>query len=106
MVEDTMANLLSRMTVDREIHVELESVPDGLPERLRKLPFVRDAAAQGETLIVKLAKQGDYRKALSEQLIAQGLVPLRIAEKTPSLEEAFITITQENIDSLARGGRS
>jgi ABC-type multidrug transport system ATPase subunit len=106
MVEDTMASLLSRMTVDREIHVELESVPEGLPERLRKLPFVRDAVAQGETLIVKLAKQGDYRKALSEQLIAQGLVPLRIAEKTPSLEEAFITITQENIDSLARGGRS
>jgi ABC-type multidrug transport system ATPase subunit len=106
MVEDTMANLLSRMTVDREIHVELESVPEGLPERLRKLPFVRDAAAQGETLIVKLAKQGDYRKALSEQLIGQGLVPLRIAEKIPSLEEAFITITQENIDSLARGGRT
>ncbi len=106
MVEDTMANLLSRMTVDREIHVELESVPEGLPERLRKLPFVRDALAQGETLIVRLAKQGDYRKALSEQLIAQGLVPLRIAEKIPSLEEAFITITQENIDSLARGGRT
>jgi ABC-type multidrug transport system ATPase subunit len=106
MVEDTMANLLSRMTVEREIHVELERVPDALPERLRKLPFVRDAAAQGGTLIVKLAKQGDYRKALSEQLIAQGLVPLSIAEKTPSLEEAFITITQDNIDALARGGPS
>jgi hypothetical protein len=34
------------------------------------------------------------------------LVPLSIEEKTPSLEEAFITITQENIDALARGGRS
>jgi len=106
MVEDTMANLLSRMTVDREIHVELGTIPEGLAERLRELPFVRDAIAQGETLVVKLAKQGDFRRALSEQLIRMDLVPLRIAEKIPSLEEAFITITQENIDALARGGRA
>jgi ABC-type multidrug transport system ATPase subunit len=105
MIEDTMGNLLSRMTVDREIHVELDAVPDQLPEKLRGLPFVRDAAAQGRTLIVKLSRQGDFRRALSEQLIRMDLVPLRIAEKTPSLEEAFITITQENIDALARGGR-
>jgi ABC-type multidrug transport system ATPase subunit len=105
MVEDTMAGILSRMTVDREIHVELERVPDGLAERLRELPFVRDAAARGETLVVKLAKQGDFRKALSERLIELALVPLRIEEKIPSLEEAFITITQENVDALARGGR-
>ena len=106
MVEDTMANLLSRMTVDREIHVELGTIPEGLAEKLRELPFVRDAIAQGETLVVKLAKQGDFRRALSEQLIRMDLVPLRIAEKIPSLEEAFITITQENIDALARGGRA
>jgi ABC-2 type transport system ATP-binding protein len=106
MVEDTMAHLLSRMTVDREIHVELGTIPEGLAEKLRGLPFVRDAIAQGETLVVKLAKQGDFRRALSEQLIRMDLVPLRIAEKVPSLEEAFITITQENIDALARGGRA
>jgi ABC-type multidrug transport system ATPase subunit len=106
MIEDTMANLLERssMKTDREIHVELESIPEGLPERLRELNFVRDATAMGETLIVKLARQGDFRKALSERLIKMDLVPLRIAEKVPTLEEAFITITQENIDSLARGG--
>jgi ABC-type multidrug transport system ATPase subunit len=106
MVEDTMASLLSRTTVDREIHVELGTIPDDLAGRLRTLPFVRDAVTQGETLVVKLAKQGDYRRALSEQLIGMHLVPLSIEEKTPSLEEAFITITQEHIDALARGGRS
>lgn len=106
MVEDTMGNLLARMTVDREIHVELEAVPADLPARLRELPFVRDAVAQAGTLVVKLSRQGDFRRALSEQLIGLGLVPLRIAEKTPSLEEAFVTITQENIDALARGGRA
>jgi ABC-2 type transport system ATP-binding protein len=106
MVEDTMASLLARVTVDREIHVELGAIPEGLPAKLRELPFVKETAVQGETLVVRLSKQGDFRRALSEQLIRMDLVPLRIQEKVPSLEEAFVTITQENIDSLARGGRS
>jgi ABC-2 type transport system ATP-binding protein len=106
LVEDTMGNLLSRMTVDREVHVELDRIPPDLVARIRELPFVKDATVLGSTLVVKLSKEGDFRKALSESLIRQDLVPLRIAEKVPSLEEAFMTITQENVDLLARGGRS
>ena len=105
LVEDTMGNLLSRITVDREVHVELEKVPEETPARIRELPFVREAVVRGNTLIVKLSREGDFRKALSERLIRLDLVPLRIAERTPSLEEAFMTITQENIDQLARGGQ-
>jgi ABC-type multidrug transport system ATPase subunit len=106
LVEDTMGNLLSRMSVDREVHVELDRVPADLAARIKELPFVKEAAAVGTTLVVKLSKEGDFRKALSESLIRQDLVPLSIAEKVPSLEEAFMTITQENVDQLARGGRS
>jgi ABC-type multidrug transport system ATPase subunit len=106
LVEDTMGNLLSRMSVDREVHVELDRVPADLAARIKELPFVKEAAAVGTTLVVKLSKEGDFRKALSESLIRQDLVPLSIAEKVPSLEEAFMTITQENVNQLARGGRS
>jgi hypothetical protein len=104
MVEDEMSELLDRVSPDREIRVDLESVPEGLVDRVRELPFVLGAEATGDSLVVKVAKDGDFRKALSERLYAQGLVPLQIAEKTPSLEEAFITITQENIAALAKGG--
>lgn len=104
MVEDTMGEILDRVSPDREIHVDLESIPEGLPARMRELPFVLGVEASGNSLVVKVAKDGDYRKALSERLYAQGLVPLQIAEKAPSLEEAFITITQENIAALAKGG--
>ena len=47
---------------------------------------------------MKVPKEGDQRKYLSKYLIEQKLVPLRIEEKTMSLEEAFVTITRENID--------
>jgi ABC-type multidrug transport system ATPase subunit len=104
MVEDTMKNLLSHITPDREVHVELESPPADLAARVKNLRFVRDAAEQGGTLIVKLSKEGDYRKALSEYLIRQGQVPLSITERVPTLEEAFITITQETIGMLTEAG--
>jgi ABC-2 type transport system ATP-binding protein len=103
MVEDTMSGLLSRMTVDREIHVELERVPDELPGRLKELAFVREATAVGTMVVVRVSKQGDFRKALTERLIKLDLVPLRIEEKTPTLEEAFITITQDQVQRLAAG---
>jgi ABC-type multidrug transport system ATPase subunit len=105
LVEDTMGGLLSGLKVEREVHVELERVPEETPARIRELPFVREAIVQGNTLIVKLSREGDFRKALSKALIGLDLLPLRIAEKGPTLEEAFMTITQENIDQLARGGR-
>ena len=104
-VEDAMGSLIDRLTPEREIEVDLETMPPELPELMRSLPFVRGAEASGATLVLKVVKEGDYRKAVSEKLIGRGLIPLRIAERTPSLEEAFITITGENIGKLALGGR-
>lgn len=106
MAEDSMGSLLSRLTRDREIHVDLESIPPELERRMKSLPSVLDCIARGNTLIVKVPKEGDFRKVVSEFLIGQSLVPLRIQEKTLSLEEAFITITQENVETLTTvGGR-
>ena len=105
--EDDMKSLLSSLSKDREIHVDLESIPDGLTEEVRGLKFVVEASSRGGTLLVKVPKSGDYRKELSQFLIARGLVPLAIQEKFLSLEEAFVTITQENIGLFAGiGGRS
>jgi len=104
-VEDAMASLLDRLSPEREIEVELEAMPAELPELMRGLPFVKAASAAGGTLLLKVTKEGDYRRAISEKLIGRGLIPLRIEEKTPSLEEAFITITGDNVGKLATGGR-
>ncbi len=104
MAEDTMQSLVSRISREREIAIELEKVPHGLVGRLKKLPSVLDCEARGNTLVVTVPREGDFRKAVSEFLIRQDLVPLRIQEKTVSLEEAFVTITQENVGSLVSGG--
>ena len=101
LAEDRMANLLSTLAKDREIHVDLEQVPADLPAKVKALDFVQDAAQRGDTLVVKVAKTGDSRRALSKYLIDQDLVPLSLQEQSLSLEEAFVTITSENVDVFA-----
>ena len=104
MAEDTMQSLVSRLFREREIHVELERVPHGLAAGLKKLASVLDCTVHGATLIATVPREGDFRKVISEFLIRQDLVPLSIQEKMVSLEEAFVTITQENIGSLVTEG--
>ena len=102
--EDQMKSMLTTIAKDREIHVDLEELPADLPGKVKSLNFVQDAAGQDKTLIVKVPKTGDYRKSLSKYLIDQNLVPLSIQEKSLSLEDAFVTITKDNIDMFARIG--
>jgi ABC-2 type transport system ATP-binding protein len=96
--EEKTETLLSRVAHDRELLIELESVPPGLEDRLRTaLPFVLGCTAAGTQVRVRIPKDGDHRKPVSEYLFGQKLVPLAIQERTYSLEDAFIAITQENI---------
>ena len=105
MVEDGTKSLLSRIAGEREIAIGLENPPAGLTDDLRGLAFICGASWQEELLVLKVTKEGDNRRAVSEWLIRRGLVPLSIEERVPSLEEAFVTITQESIAALAPGGR-
>jgi len=101
MVEDQMKSMLNTLAKDREIHVDLEELPADLLGKVKALNFVQDATGEEKTLVVKVPKTGDYRKELSKYLIDQNLVPLSIQEKSLSLEEAFVTITKENINLFA-----
>ncbi len=97
LAEDTMSNILDRFSESRELRVELENPPESLAADIKGLPFVREAQLTGKTLVVQVARDRDYRKDVSAFLIARNLVPLGLEEKAVSLEEAFVTITRENL---------
>lgn len=106
LAEDNMSSLLAKLIKDREILIDLESLPPDLADSIKQLPFVLDTTTRDNTLVIKVSKKGDFRKDISAYLIKKDLVPLRIEEKTLSLEEAFVTITNENIDMFTEiGGR-
>ena len=100
--QDKMGSLLSTLAKDKELHIDFESMPPDIATELRGLDFVLDANVSGETLSVHVPKEGDYRKELSRFFFSKDLIPLRFQEKTTSLEEAFVTITTENVEELAK----
>jgi len=101
LAEAAMSRLLSRMGSGREIHVELESVPADLPLALGALPAIQGVRVLANGIAVRVPADGDHRKTVSGFLVQRGLVPLRIEVVTPTLEDAFITITQESVAGLA-----
>jgi ABC-type multidrug transport system ATPase subunit len=107
LAEDTMDNLIAKFSNDREIVVELERIPESLVEEIKRLEFVHNAFVEGTHIIIKVPKTGDFRKQVSEFFIRKELIPLAIQEKSFSLEDAFATITRENVGMLAGiGGKS
>jgi len=104
LAEDTMDALLLQISKEKEIVIELESVPQGLMNDLKSLEFVLGGEVEGTKVTVKVPKEGDYRKSLSEFLIRKKLIPLSLSLKSFSLEEAFVNITQENVERLAAMG--
>jgi ABC-type multidrug transport system ATPase subunit len=104
--EDRVGNLFQKIQKEKEILVECDYIPADLDKEMKELSFVHNVYHEGSTLFLKVSKEGDYRKDISQFLIKKDLVPLKIQEKMMSLEEAFTTITQENVGLLAGIGGS
>jgi ABC-2 type transport system ATP-binding protein len=104
LAEDSTANILSGFSASRDFRIDLDHVPEGIEFSLKALPFVTDAVRTEKGLTVSVDKKKDYRKILSEFIIGKGAIPLLIQEKTLSLEEAFITITRENLTLFTGSG--
>jgi ABC-2 type transport system ATP-binding protein len=108
LAEDTIAGLRARLAGEQQIELELaESQPD-LPAALASLPFVRgvDESESGEArrFTVHLCGQTDARAALSRAVTAQGGTIVAMQQREISLEEAFVTITEQDIPRLVGQG--
>lgn len=103
LAEDTMDNIKRRLTDTIHMEIELSQNAEGLSAELASLPFVKGCTIDGNKLEVHLKTERDYRLDLSRFLYEKGFLVLTMKTKEMSLEEAFITITQQNISLLAQG---
>lgn len=102
--EDAMNVLIGRLIKQNKILIDVEQIPDGFLEEIKALDFVVHCTVTGLTLSVEVPMDRDYRRDIALFIFNKGLIPLRIQQKEASLEEAFITITQENIEKLKKPG--
>jgi ABC-type multidrug transport system ATPase subunit len=103
LIEDSLAGLRRRLGAGRRLIVELERVDASLVERLGQEPYVLDlqVPASGRQLELLLEDGQDVRPRLSHLITESGGVILGMESDEMSLEEAFVTFTNQNVSRLA-----
>ena len=74
LAEDQMDFLLARFIKDKEIIIDLETLPPNISDDIKKLSFIIDTTIRDNTLIIKVSKERDFRKDISSYLIKKGPV--------------------------------
>lgn len=102
--EDSMADLRRRLTEEVEMTIQVEGLNDGMVEALKELPFVLSVAVSDGVLSMKTTSEQDHRGDISRKIGELGGVVLEMRRHEMTLEEAFVTITEKNINFLAKEG--
>jgi regulator of replication initiation timing len=99
-----MDNIKRKLSDTVTIRIELNQEAQNLEPVLSNLPFIQAFQCKENKVEVQLKTDRDYRKDLSEAIFNSGYIILAMQAKEMSLEEAFITITQQNISLLTNRG--
>jgi ABC-type multidrug transport system ATPase subunit len=100
-IEDNMQNLRQLAGGGRRIEVELVELPEGLVTYLQGLPFITEVKEDAANLTVITLEDRDYRGDLGRALADRGAIVQGMRVHEASLEEAFVTITEQHIREWA-----
>ncbi len=101
LVEDTIEGIRTRIGGSTQLRLVLVDMPAGLPAALKDLAAVRDVEVADGTLTVFVNGPSDARPDVFRAVVAQGGVLVEMSTRQVSLEEAFVTITHQNVRQLA-----
>ncbi|MFN8593395.1 MAG: ABC transporter ATP-binding protein [Thermomicrobiales bacterium] len=101
LVEDTLAGIRQRLGRGRRFVVELAAVPEELVKRLQEEPYVLELVQDDRRLTLLLDDQHDARPEVSRLITESGGVIVGMESEELTLEEAFMTITNQNVTRLA-----
>ncbi len=104
LAEDQMDNIRRRLQPEAQMEIEAQGDQAALTGALRELPCVSSAEPRGGLIAVSTPAEGDYRADISQCITGHGGVILAMRQVTLSLEEAFVTITTDNVARLADEG--
>ena len=106
LIEDSMAGLRQRLAKQQRLVIELEQVTPELLNVLRQQPYIIEAQQSGRQLTVLLRAEADSRSRLSRLIIEAGGIILKMQSDEMSLEEAFVTITSQDVITLTQQPRT
>ncbi len=103
LVEDNLDEL--RYSVDQSVRVNVEvaNVPETLSGVLSDIPHIVDHNIDGQHIEIRLDANSDYRAELSSAITASGATIIGMETRKASLEETFMTFTDDNVIGLSKG---
>lgn len=103
LVEDNLDGL--RYSVDQSVRVNVEvaNVPESLSRVLSEIPHIVDHNIDGQHIEIRLDASSDYRAELSSAITASGATIIGMETRKASLEETFMTFTDDNVIGLSKG---
>tara|TARA_B100002003_G_C13910319_1_gene443032 strand:- start:165 stop:770 length:606 start_codon:yes stop_codon:yes gene_type:complete len=104
LVEDNLDGL--RYSVDQSVRVNVEvtHVPDSLSIALSDVPYVVDHNINGQHIEIRLDGSSDRRAEVSSAITASGTTIIGMETRKASLEETFMTFTDDNVIGLSKAG--
>ena len=99
--EGTLDTLRRRLRPQQQLNIELHEARPGLLEHLLTLDFVSEASGNSSKLSLNIKSDSDYRLQISKAISDYGGVIVDMRSQEMSLEEAFVTITDQNVSLLA-----
>ena len=96
--QDTIPALRAWLRQEPVLEVELHAPVPHLEAQLRALPVVRGVQANGRRVVVTVTPGADHRGSISQAVAAAGGVIVGMHAHEPTLEEAFLTLTDAAVD--------
>ena len=101
LIEDSMSGLRRRLAKQQRMTIELEHIASELIKQLSDQDYIVQVQQTGRQLNLLLRTQADVRAQLSRLITEAGGVILKMQGDEMSLEEAFVTITSQDVMALA-----
>lgn len=101
LVEDTIDGIRSRIGASKVVQLVLVEIPPKLPDALRLLQGVEEVEVLDRQLAVRVSGEHDARADIFQAVVGTGGVLVEMSTLQMSLERAFVTITNQNVEQLA-----
>lgn len=101
LVEDSISGIRTRIGGTNIVQLELLDIPKNLLAKLQSIPEVEKIETIENRLTLHLSSSRDARPDVFQAVVAAGGVLVSMEMDEISLEEAFVTITNQNVQQLA-----
>jgi ABC-2 type transport system ATP-binding protein len=99
-LEDSMENIRRKVGEGERIQLRIVNLTKQDFKNLTELPFVIQAVRGGDQVTLLTKDDKDYREEIGRFLITHQLIPLEMKKSETTLEEAYVTISEQSLEGL------